>query len=71
MIPWCMVFVGDIVLVGELREEINVKLELWRQVLETHGFCICRSKIEYMECKFSKRRINSNLEMRIWDDSIP
>ena len=36
--PWCMLFADDIVLVGESREEINEKLELWREALEGHGF---------------------------------
>jgi len=29
-IPWCMLFVDDIVLVNETRAGINAKLELWR-----------------------------------------
>ena len=29
-LPWCMLFVNDIVLVDETRAEVNVKLELWR-----------------------------------------
>ena len=45
--------------------------EMWRQALEAYNFCISRSKTEYMESKFSKRRTNSNLEVRIEDDTIP
>jgi len=31
-------------LVGEAREEINEKLEIWTHVSETHGFRLSRSK---------------------------
>ena len=53
----CMLFVDDIVLVDETRARINVKLELWRQTVESRSFRISRAKIECMECKFSKQRI--------------
>ena len=53
-----MLFADDIILIGEIKEEINKKLELWRQILEARGFRLSRSKTEYMECKFRKRRNN-------------
>ena len=34
-IPWCVLFADDIVLVDETRVGVNVKLELWRQTLES------------------------------------
>ena len=30
-IPWCMLFVDDVVLVDETRVGVNRKLELWRR----------------------------------------
>ena len=51
-IPWCMLFVDDVVLVDESREGVNRKLELWRQTLESKGFRISRTKTEYMRCDF-------------------
>ncbi|KAL5172704.1 Craniofacial development protein 2 [Glycine soja] len=36
--------------------------EIMRRALETHGFRLSRSKSEYMECKFNKRRRVSNSE---------
>ena len=51
-IPWCMMFADDIVQIDETREGVNGRLELWRHTLDSKGFRISRSKIEYMECKF-------------------
>jgi hypothetical protein len=52
-IPWCMLFIDDVVLVDESRTGVDQKLELWRQTLEAKGFRLSRSKIEYMKCDFS------------------
>jgi len=36
--PRCMLFFADdIVLLGESKEELNGRLETWRQALETYG----------------------------------
>ncbi|KAM1481697.1 hypothetical protein ACFXTO_034090 [Malus domestica] len=48
-IPWCMLFANDIVLIDETQEGVNAKLNLWREVLESKGLRLSRSKIEYME----------------------
>ncbi|KAL5147204.1 Ribosomal protein L11 methyltransferase [Glycine soja] len=69
--PRYMLFADDIVLLGESREELNERLETWRRALETHGFRLSRSKSEYMECKFNKRRRVSNSEVKIGDHIIP
>lgn len=69
--PWCMLFADDIVLTGESREELNEKVETWRQALETHGFRLSRSKTEYMECKFSGRQSATNMEVKVEDHTIP
>nr|XP_016442419.1 PREDICTED: uncharacterized protein LOC107767837 [Nicotiana tabacum] len=52
-VPWCMLFVDDIVLIDETRGGINEELEVWRQVLEFKGFKLSRTKTEYLEYKFS------------------
>ena len=49
-----MLFVDDIVLVAETKVEVNAKLELWREALESKGMKISRNKIEYMKCNFEK-----------------
>jgi len=51
-----MLFVDDIVLIDESREGVNTKLELWRSTLESQGFRLCRSKTEYLHCRFNVGR---------------
>ena len=53
-VPWCMLFADDIVLVAETKVEVNAKLELWREALESKGLKISGNKIEYIKCNFSK-----------------
>ncbi|RZC04600.1 Sugar transporter ERD6-like 16 [Glycine soja] len=53
-----------------VREELNERLKTWRRALEIHGFRLSRSKSEYMECKFNKRRRVSNSEVKIGDHII-
>lgn len=39
---------------NEMRHQLNSKLESWRKTLESNGLKVSRSKIEFMECSFSK-----------------
>lgn len=41
-------------LLDKTSEGVNQKLELWRSTLESKGFRVSRSKIEYMYWKFSQ-----------------
>ena len=66
----CMLFADDIVLVNETRVRVNVKLELWRQTLESRGFRLSRAKTEYMECKFSKQGIRDYSIMTLDEQGI-
>ena len=70
LMPLCMLFADDIVIVEELKDEINKRLELRRQALKAHSFVVSRRKMEYIECKFGKGHKNSNLEMKIGDAII-
>ncbi|KAG2599534.1 hypothetical protein PVAP13_5KG428814 [Panicum virgatum] len=47
-----MLFADDVVLVDESRAGVNMKLELWRQTLESKCFRLSRTKTEYMRCDF-------------------
>ena len=46
IIPECMLFADDIVLMDSTREWVNAKLETWRQALETKG-------LEWVEIKLN------------------
>jgi len=70
-IPKCMLFADDIVLIEESKEDVNGKLEVWREALESKGFRLSRSKTEYMECKFSKKQANNDMEVKIGEHIIP
>jgi hypothetical protein len=48
-----MLFADYVILMDESRTGVDQKLELWRRTLETKGFRLSRSKIEYMKCDFS------------------
>jgi hypothetical protein len=50
-VPWCMLFLDDVVLVDE-NQGVNRKLELWWETLKSKGFRLSRTNIEYMRCEF-------------------
>lgn len=52
---WCLLFAEYIVSIYKTRIWISFKLEVWRQTLESIGFKIGSSKIEYMEMNLVKR----------------
>ncbi|CAN6720664.1 unnamed protein product [Malus baccata var. baccata] len=60
-----------LLLIDETQEGVNAKLNLWREVLESKGFRLSRSKTEYMECKFSVNGGQNELGVRIGDQEIP
>ena len=41
-------FVDDIVICSESKEQVERSLERWRYALERRGMKVCRSKTEYM-----------------------
>lgn len=38
----------------ELRNDVNVKFERWHEALESKGFKTSSTKIEHMNCSFSR-----------------
>ena len=42
--------------IDETKSGVNAKLDVWREVLESKGFRISRTKTEYVKCNFSKNR---------------
>lgn len=63
-------FAYNIVLIDEISEVVNQKLELWRNTLESKGFRISSSKTEYMQCKFSQHE-KSEVEVRLNGIAVP
>lgn len=50
-VSWCTPFADDIMLIDKISESVNLKLELWRSLLESKCFQISRNKTNYMHCK--------------------
>ncbi|XP_060170638.1 uncharacterized protein LOC132601573 [Lycium barbarum] len=52
-VPWGMLFADDIIRIDESWSGVKARLDVWRQTLESKGFKLSRTKIEYLECNFS------------------
>ena len=50
---WYMLFANDIMSVDKLRDFLNVKLERWKDALESTSFKIGCTNMEYMNCNFN------------------
>ncbi|XP_071713008.1 uncharacterized protein [Rutidosis leptorrhynchoides] len=64
-IPWCLIFADDIVLVLEYKNELNSRLEQWREALEQNGLRISRQKTEYLRCDFIRTEDEQNVRESI------
>ena len=51
-----------------ILSKLELTHELWRQTLEARGFRLSKSKTEYMECKFRKKKKNNEHDMITLDD---
>ncbi|XP_047492429.1 uncharacterized protein LOC125041485 [Penaeus chinensis] len=49
--PWDMLFADDVVVCGKTKEEVELRLELWRNAMETRGMRVSRQKTEYLKMK--------------------
>jgi len=65
--PWTMLFADDIVLIGKTKEEVQRKVEKWREMLEKRGMKVSRSKTEYM-CFNGKEEPG---DIRLEDEVVP
>ncbi|XP_070019776.1 uncharacterized protein [Nicotiana sylvestris] len=70
-VPWCMIFADDIVLIDETRGDVNERLEVWRHALESKGFKLSRTKMEYLECKFGVEPTEAEVKVRLDSQVIP
>ena len=66
-----MLFAKDIILIEESQEDVNCKLEIWRETFESKDFHLSRNNKKYMEYKFNNWQINDNLEVKIREHVIP
>nr|XP_009608658.1 uncharacterized protein LOC104102606 [Nicotiana tomentosiformis] len=64
-VPWCMLFTDDLVLIDEMRDDVNERLEVWRQALESEYFKLSRTKTEYLECKFGAEPREAGTKVRL------
>ena len=47
--PWDMMFMDDVALCREDKEELEVSLERWRKVFEERGLRVSRKKMEHLQ----------------------
>jgi hypothetical protein len=47
------VFLDDVMLVDKILVKVNKKLELWREILESKGFKLSRTKTKSIRCNSS------------------
>ncbi|XP_071713187.1 uncharacterized protein [Rutidosis leptorrhynchoides] len=70
-IPWCLIFADDIVLVSESQDELNIRLEQWRNALEQNGLRISRLKSEYLRCDYGRIEDHNDIvDIRIGDQVL-
>ena len=60
-----MLFIDNIVLVVETKENANTKLEEWKTVLEGRELGISHTKIESLRCNFSGTKKIGERELNI------
>ncbi|GKD15932.1 hypothetical protein Tco_1205090 [Tanacetum coccineum] len=65
-IPWCLIFVDDIVLVLESTEGLNNRLENWRETLEDNGLRVSQEKTKYLRCDFVAIRPSMLYGLECW-----
>nr|XP_016459182.1 PREDICTED: uncharacterized protein LOC107782759 [Nicotiana tabacum] len=64
-VSWYMLFADDIISIDESRRGADDRLEVWRQTLESKGFKLGRTKMEYLECKFSEVTQEADMSVRL------
>ncbi|KAG5615347.1 hypothetical protein H5410_015171 [Solanum commersonii] len=48
-----------------IKIRANVRLEVWRQTLQSKGFMLSRTKTKYLECNFNDAIHEADVEMRL------
>ncbi|XP_076917378.1 uncharacterized protein LOC143577403 [Bidens hawaiensis] len=72
IVPWCMMFVDNIVLVAVSKHDMNMRLlEEWRAALERKSLRISCSKTEYLHCDFGAVTDDEEFQITIKDQVVP
>ena len=54
--PWDMLFADDVVVCTETKEEIEERLEVWREAMEGRRKRVSRHKAEYLKLRTGDRQ---------------
>lgn len=60
-----MLFENDIIMIDEIRNKVNDRLEVQNQTLESKGFRLSRSKTNNLKCTLSDPTHKENVQVRI------
>ncbi|XP_070025188.1 uncharacterized protein [Nicotiana sylvestris] len=66
-----MLFADDIILIDEMQDGVNERLEIWRKTLDSKGFKFSSTKTEFVECKFRGIWGEADRDVRLESQVIP
>ena len=62
--PWDMLFADDVVVCSETKEEVEQRLEMWREAMEVRGMRVSRQKTEYLKLRAGDRQDEGTVTMQ-------
>ena len=62
--PWDMLFADDVVVCSETKEEVEQRLEMWREAMEVRGMRVSRQKTEYLKLRAGDRQDEGTVAMQ-------
>ncbi|XP_063586486.1 uncharacterized protein LOC134763884 [Penaeus indicus] len=62
--PWDMLFADDVVVCAVTKEEVEQRLELWREAMEVRGMEVSRQKTEYLKLRTGNEDTDEVVEMQ-------
>lgn len=61
----CCIIIDEIILIDETHDEVNAKMEIWRQILELKGFRLSRTKTKHFEYMFNIVTDEAYMKLRL------
>ena len=61
---WDMLFADDVVVCSETKEEVEQRLEMWREAMEVRGMRVSRQKTEYLKLRAGDRQDERTVAMQ-------